>query len=45
MLAKAIIMSLFSRAACAISSFGMRRRPSFDSLSTVNITRPIFFSR
>ena len=38
-------MSLFSRAACAISSLGMRRRPSLDSLSTVNITRPILRSR
>lgn len=45
MLAKAIIMSLFSRAASAISSFGMRRRPMFDSLSTVNMTSPVLRSR
>ena len=29
----------------AISSFGIRRRPRFDSLSTVNITSPILRSR
>jgi hypothetical protein len=45
MLPKAIIMSLFSRAASAISSFGMRRRPMLDSLSTVNMTSPILRSR
>ena len=45
MLAKAIIMSLFFCAASAISSLGMRRRPSCDSASTVNITRPILRSR
>ena len=39
------IMSLFSRAASQISSLGMRRRPSWDSLSTVNITSPILRSR
>ncbi len=38
-------MSVFLRAASAISSFGMRRRPSLDSLSTVNITSPILRSR
>ena len=37
--------SLFLLAASQISSLGMRRRPSCDSLSTVNITRPIFISR
>ena len=42
---KAIMMSAFFLAASAISSFGTRRRPSCDSESTVNITKPIFFSR
>ncbi|MNU07005.1 hypothetical protein D3C72_2524060 [compost metagenome] len=45
MLAKAIIMSLLALAASAISSLGIRRRPSCDSLSTVNMIRPILRSR
>ena len=45
MLPKAIMTSLFFCAASAISSFGMRRRPMFDSASTMNITRPILRSR
>src|SRR6266516_6041462 len=45
MLATAIMMSLFSRAASATSSFGIRRAPIWNSESTVNITKPIFLSR
>ena len=43
--AKAIIMSELAAAASATSSFGMRLAPIWCSLSTVNITRPIFRSR
>ena len=45
MLAKATIMSEFSRAASMTSWFGMRRTPISNSVSTVNITRPILRSR
>ena len=45
MLPNAIMTSLLAWAASAIYSLGMRRRPSWVSASTVNITNPIFFSR
>ncbi len=45
MLPNAIMMSFLDCATPAISSFGMRRRPSWVSASTVNIVKPIFFSR
>ena len=43
--AKAIMMSELAAAASATSSFEIRLAPISDSLSTVNITRPILRSR